>query len=188
VSHADPDRALRRRSVLPLITAALLGCGGEGPRTVPAPVTGPGGGLAESVSFTLPGVDGEPVRLIDHRGEVVLVNFFATWCSPCLLEIPQLAGLVEGENKIEGFTVIGVAMDVGGAQLVSPFRDYMKIPYPLALADDAMLHGRTPFGTVRALPASFLIDPDGRHVETFRGIVPLTYLRRRVRALASGAR
>ena len=109
--------------------------------------------------------------------------YFATWCDPCLVEVPAFNALVEGSDAVKGLAVVGVALDLDGRQIVEPFVKYMNIKYTVALADESTLNGRTPFGPVQAIPVSFLVDAAGRHVESFVGLTPIDYVRRRAREL-----
>lgn len=175
-----------------LLAVAVAGaCGGpRRGRGIPPPIAGPDGSPAESVDFNLEHAiePGKRIRLSDYRGQVVLVNYFATWCTPCIAEIPAFNQLAHGDDPVEGFEVVGVALDLDGRALVREFVDYMEIGYPVALADQNTLNGLTPFGTVRAIPASFLVDAQGRHVETFMGLTPIEYLRHRVAELVEDGR
>jgi hypothetical protein len=78
---------------------------------------------------------------------------------------------------------LGVALDLDGRKLLPMFLEVRGLAYPVGLADERMLHGETPFGPVRAIPATFLVDADGRHVETFQGVVPFAHLQARLDAL-----
>lgn len=184
-------RRPRRWPLLASLTAPLLGllvgCGGGGQSQsdVPPPITGPGGDAARTIDFALADLDGNTVALSDYRGQVVLVTFFTTWCDPCIAEIPALNDMVEGERAIDGFRVVAVSLDLNPKQLVEQFVEFMDIKYPVLYADEAMLQGMTPFGTVRTIPAAFLIDTEGRHVDTFVGMTPMGYIRRRAQELAS---
>jgi peroxiredoxin len=103
-------------------------------------------------------LDGAAFRLADYRGRVVVLNFWATWCPPCLAEIPGFVRLQE-ELRDDGVVFVGVAMDEGGAAAVAPFAERHGITYPLVL-DDGALAAR--FGGVAALPTTLLIDRAGR--------------------------
>ena len=108
--------------------------------------------------FELKDANGHTVRLSDYRGKVVLLDFWATWCGPCKIEIPWFQEF-ERQNKDKGFAVLGVAMDEGGWDVVKPFAQYMKINYRLVIGNDTIAEQ---FGGVDALPTTFLIDRDGK--------------------------
>lgn len=93
----------------------------------------------------------------DLRGQVVVVNFWATWCLPCRIEIPALQTLHE-DHADGGVVVLGISTDVGGARVVPPYLEERGVTYPVALADGAV---RRAFGGVDALPTTFVIDRDG---------------------------
>jgi len=125
-------------------------------------------GLGKGVpapDFTLPGLDGQMVRLADYRGKVVLLNIWATWCPPCVEEMPSMEGLYQ-KLKAEGFEILAVSMDVSGAQAVRPFMEKHKLNFP-ALTDTE--------GAIKSLyqttgvPESFIIDKDGIIVEKVIG-------------------
>lgn len=113
-------------------------------------------------AFTVRTLDGEKVSLDDLQGEVVLVNFWATWCPPCRLEMPGFQSVYD-RYKDRGFTVVGLATDADGARVVRDFLDANHITYPVAMAPDDV---RLRYGGVNALPQSFLLDRNGvlRHV------------------------
>ena len=108
--------------------------------------------------FELKDANGHTVRLSDYRGKVVLLDFWATWCGPCKIEIPWFQEF-ERENKDKGFAVLGVAMDEEGWDVVKPFAQHMNINYRLLIGNDSIADQ---FGGVDALPTTFLIDRDGK--------------------------
>lgn len=169
-----------------LLVLFVLGCGG-GPATPAATdPSGPAEADEPVVDFELRTLGGEPFRLSSLRGRVVLVNLFATWCQPCIAELPALNDLIAGPEPVEGLAVVAVDVETEPEAQLPAFLERVKIDFPVLLADDAILSGDTPFGPVRAIPISFLVDPAGRHVETFVGPTPIDHLRRRVRALLEG--
>jgi cytochrome c biogenesis protein CcmG/thiol:disulfide interchange protein DsbE len=103
---------------------------------------------------------GAPIHLSSHRGRVVVLNFWATWCGPCLAEIPLLNDL-QARYGSQGVDVIGVSVDEGGWPVVAPFADKLKIAYPLALSNDEVAAA---FGGLSEVPATFVIDREGRIV------------------------
>jgi peroxiredoxin len=139
-------------------------------------------GTAPDVSFVT--LDGEELRLADLRGEVVLVNFWATWCRPCRLEMPGFEKLYR-DKKDEGFVIVGVSTDQTGRTEVEEFLRERDITYPVAMATREI---ELAFGGISGIPTSFLIDRQGliRH-RTF-GLFPAPALRIAVnRLLAEGA-
>jgi cytochrome c biogenesis protein CcmG/thiol:disulfide interchange protein DsbE len=108
--------------------------------------------------FELKDVNGKVVKLSDFRGKAVMVDFWATWCGPCKVEIPWFMDF-ERKYKDQGFVVIGVAMDDEGWQVVKPFAEEMKMNYRVVLGNDRTADM---YGGIEALPTTVLIDRDGR--------------------------
>ena len=108
--------------------------------------------------FTLTDANGSSVKLSDYRGKVVLLNFWATWCGPCTLEIPWFIEL-EQQYKSKGFEVLGVSMDDDGWKVIKPYVAERKVNYRVLLGNDSVSQL---FGGVDALPTSFVIDRDGK--------------------------
>ena len=118
---------------------------------------------APELSFS--GRDGSPARLADFRGRVVLVNLWATWCAPCVREMPSLDRLQEKlGNRLD---VIAISEDRGGAHVVEPFLAKLEVKH-LAIYLDAGAAAQGAF-QVRGLPTSFLIDADGRILGSLEG-------------------
>src|SRR6201987_5255062 len=124
---------------------------------------------------TFKDLDGKNATLAQYKGKVVLVNFWATWCDPCYIEIPWL---IEMQQKYgdKGFTVLGIAMDEEGKSAVAPFLDKerfdvdgQKLPmnYPILLGTD---EASDKFGGILGYPSSFLISRDGKIVTKFQGL------------------
>lgn len=117
--------------------------------------------------FSLRDADGKLVRLSDYRGKVVLLNFWATWCGPCKLEIPWFIEF-ERQHKHRGFAVLGVSMDEDGWEAVKPFVERLGVNYRILLGDDMVAQL---YGGVDALPTTFLIDRQGRVASVHIGLV-----------------
>ena len=106
--------------------------------------------------FSLAMPNGKTFRLSEHRGKVVFVNFWATWCSPCREEMPAMERLWN-RHKEQGFMMVAVSVDNDPA-LVPPFVQKLKLTFPIAL--DPKMQASNPYG-VRALPSSFVVDRKG---------------------------
>ena len=112
--------------------------------------------------FSLKDLSGKNVRLSDYKGKVVLVNFWASWCPPCKMEIPGIQKVYTA-YKDKGFTVIGIATDD-----VSPsFIKSMGMSYPVVLADNEVI---SDYGNISGIPASFLVGKDGRIIKKVMGM------------------
>jgi len=125
--------------------------------------------VGKAPDFKLTTLDGKDVTAASLKGKVVVVDFWATWCGPCVAEIP---GYVELHKKYakDGLVIIGVSVDRGGAAKVKQFADKNGMDYLVAMGDDGAL-GEA-FGGFDAIPTTFLIDRDGniRHQKT--GLMP----------------
>ena len=126
--------------------------------------------------FSLRTLDGDRIALDDLEGQVVLVNFWATWCPPCRLEMPGFQA-VHDDYQGKGFTVVGLATDVGGSALVESFVRDNGIGYPVAMASDDV---KLLYGGVDALPQSFLLDKQGRVRKMVSGVFSEGTLRRAI--------
>ena len=111
-----------------------------------------------AANFTLRDANGTAVKLSDYRGKVVLLNFWATWCGPCTLEIPWFIEF-EQQYKTQGFAVVGVSMDEEGWNAIKPYMASHKMNYRVLLGDDSVSQL---YGGVDSLPTTFLIDRQGR--------------------------
>ena len=131
---------------------------------------GQSGGLSPLVSrrampeLVLDQLGGGSWRVADHRGQVVLINYWATWCGPCVEEMPGLARLT---RETKGLAVVGISMDEGDQGKVKAFVDRLQVPYPVAFpgATSQMEAGMT------GLPTTILVDKSGRVAKTYVGAV-----------------
>jgi len=125
---------------------------------------------------TLRDLDGKDATLDQYKGKVVLVNFWATWCDPCYIEIPWL---IEMQQKYEakGFTVLGISMDEEGKSAVVPFLakerfnvngEKLPMNYPIVIGNDDVADK---FGGLLGYPTSFLISRDGKIVKKVQGLI-----------------
>jgi cytochrome c biogenesis protein CcmG/thiol:disulfide interchange protein DsbE len=142
---------------LALIALSLLGFWWLGRRASEQAVADSMAGQGKAApDFVLKDLAGRPVRLSDLRGQVVLVNLWATWCPPCRVEMPDLAALYQA-HQAEEFIILGVD-DQERKETVSEFLAQNPLPYPILLDPDSRV--ARAYG-VSFLPASFLIDRRG---------------------------
>jgi peroxiredoxin len=118
----------------------------------------PGSERHEAPDFTLKDAEGKTVHLSDYKGKVVLLDFWATWCGPCRIEIPWFMEM-QRKNRDKGFEVLGVSMDDEGWDVVRPFLKELSINYRVMIGNDATA---SEYGGVDSLPTTFLIDREGK--------------------------
>ena len=124
-------------------------------------MNGPGNGqLIGSLApdFELPALDGKKVKLSDLRGKAVLLNFWATYCGPCKIEMPWFVEL-QKEYGPQGFQIVGVAMDDASTEEIAKFAKEMGVNYPILIGQDSVAQS---YGGVSVLPTTFFIDRDGK--------------------------
>lgn len=120
----------------------------------------------KATNFTLKDINGNDVSLSDFRGSVVLLDFWATWCPPCVTAIPELAEL-HNKYKEKGFEVIGISMDHSVGDTKS-FVSEEKVPYTILMSSDKV---EKQYG-VTTIPVTFLIDKSGKVVKKHLGFAP----------------
>jgi len=137
----------------------------------PEPATG-----KPAPEVTFKDLDGKAVPLSQYKGKVVLVNFWATWCEPCQVEIPWLIEMQQKYSS-KGFTILGVDVDDEGNNIVSAYTakqrfdvngEKLPMNYPILRGDDAVADK---FGGLLGYPTSFLISRDGKIVKKVQGLV-----------------
>ncbi len=121
--------------------------------------------FVQASDFVLQDMQGKTHSLSDYRGKWVLVNYWATWCPPCLSEIPELSSLHSAHN---GVLVIGIAMDYSSGKVVAEFGKAHGISYPIVLGNRKVV---AQIGELEVLPTSYLYSPTGEQVGYQTGAV-----------------
>ncbi len=127
-------------------------------------------------NFALKSVDGRPVSLAEHRGKPVVIDFWATWCVPCLYQVPELNAFWKNHREAGDVAVIGVAVDVEGASVVAPWIEEQGVEYSIALGDERLARD---FG-VMGFPTLAIIRPDGNIDSLHVGLIEVEELERLV--------
>lgn len=130
-------------------TALLLSFASCGGSTVlePKPAT----------DFSLADINGKQVRLSELKGNVVLLNFWETWCAPCRVEMPWFVDFQQ-KYKDRGFVVLAVSLDAEGWKVVKPFAEKFQLNFPVVVGDNSLVEK---YGGLSVLPTSFVIDKEG---------------------------
>lgn len=125
-----------------------------------------------SANFTLKDTAGVKHQLSNYKGKWVMVNYWATWCPPCLEEVPDLVNLYD-HHKNKDLMVIGVVFDYSNIKEVETYVDDMLMSYPIVLGDDAVTRQ---IGVADVLPTTFIYNPKGELVKIKRGLITKQYV------------
>jgi peroxiredoxin len=159
------NRRTNVAAILAVVLALVLGaCSGS--RDGEANIR-PEASRKQAPGFALKDASGETVKLADYKGKVVLVNFWATWCGPCEVEIPWFVDF-EQKFKDRDFAVLGISMDDDGWKSVKPYVASHKINYPVVIGSEVVSQQ---FGDIESLPTSFLVDRQGRIAAMHVGLI-----------------
>lgn len=180
---------------LSLLTLSACGSGDRPEEQAPAPQPaaadpplpdivageGEGTGKPEVPTLRVTTIDGTEYDLAEHRGKWVVVNFWATWCSPCLKEMPELSALHAAREDVE---VVGLAYEDIEAEDMRRFLAEHPVAYPVVVVDP--LDPPRDFATPRGLPTTYLLAPDGRVAHHFLGPVTVADLEAAIAAGGEG--
>ena len=155
-----------RSAILVALAAVALLYGCSGPTSVRAAVK-PEKDRKPAPSFNLTDATGKAVKLADFKGKVVLLNFWATWCGPCKVEIPWFIEFQQ-TYKDRDFVVLGVSFDDDGWKSVKPYIEEKKINYRVMIGDELIAQH---YGGVESLPTTFVVDKAGRIASIHIGLV-----------------
>lgn len=133
--------------------------------------------LRVAPDFTRTDINGQIVSLDSYRGKAVLLNFWATWCGPCLTEIPRFVSWQRTFGP--RLQIVGISMDDDVAPVKRAYQKY-QMDYPVVMGDPKLAER---FGGVLGLPLSYLIDSEGRVVARYQGEVNLKQLELQIKSL-----
>jgi len=122
---------------------------------------------ARAVDYELPDVNGQMQSLEQHKGKWLVVNYWATWCSTCMKEMPELISLHES-NKDNDIVVVGISFESIEQKNLKEFVSDKSIPYTVLNTEPVRV---TPLGKVPALPTTYIVDPEGKVVAGDVGII-----------------
>ena len=125
-----------------------------------------------AADFMLKDMAGNKHQLSAYKGKWVLVNYWATWCPPCLEEVPDLVNLYD-HRKQKDLMVLGVVFDYKDVKEVNEYVDDMLMSYPIVLGDDSVT---AQIGSAGVLPTTFIYNPQGKLVKIKRGIITRAFI------------
>jgi peroxiredoxin len=138
----------------------------------------PGSSASQAPALTLVDLSGNKIDTSSYTGKVVLVNFWAAWCTPCAEEVPQLVAL-QDKYRAPGFQVIGISMEDSDSALRDFYRNY-KMNYPVVAGSAKIAES---YGGILGLPTTFLIGRDGRIRAKYPGLADFASLEQEIIAL-----
>ncbi len=134
-------------------------------------------------AFTLQDLNGKNVSLADFRGKVVILDFWATWCPPCVKEIPHFIELYE-QYKDKGFAMVGISLDQAGISVVKSFAQKFQINYPILMTDGRVDKA---YGGIQSIPTTFVIDSAGNISKKYVGYIDKAVFENDIKALLAKA-
>lgn len=129
--------------------------------------------------FALTDLSGNTVKLSDYKGNVIIIDFWATWCGPCRRGIPEFIELQDeyGEDKL---TILGISVDQGDLSVVPAFAEKYGINYPVLFANDDVQYK---YGPIRSIPTAYIVDREGKVRDRAVGLRPKSYFKRTIDSL-----
>ena len=152
--------------VVVMVVTLMLVFGIRKSRRASPPAQATTTGMKMAPDFTLQSLDGKTVHLSDFRGKAILLNFWATWCEPCKVEMPWIVDL-QKKYASQGLQVVGVAMDDASPDEITKFTQQMGVNYPVVIGKDEVADS---YGGLPFLPTTFYIGRDGKIVDKVLGI------------------
>ena len=155
----------RRLSSALVVCLVAVACSGSESGEVEAAV---------APEFTLPDLSGEAVTLSQFRGKTVVIDFWATWCPPCIFQVPELNKFWEANHEAGDVAVLGVAVDAEGASVVAPWVEEQGVQYPILIGSEELAKQ---FGAL-GFPTLVIVKPDGTIDSLHVGLIELADLER----------
>lgn len=135
----------------------------------------------EAPAWTADAVDGTRLNSTNYRGQVLIINFWATFCPPCLREIPELAAFHTAHSG-HSVSVVALSLDQTGIEHVRRFVENNHVPYPTAMANSVIAES---FGGVAQIPSTFIVGRDGKFVAHYLGALTRDELERAIAPLTN---
>ena len=129
--------------------------------------------------FALKDLNNNTVKLSDYKGNVVIIDFWATWCGPCRRGIPEFIEL-QAEYGEDNLTILGISVDQGDLSVVPKFAEEYGINYPILYANQDV---QMKYGPIRSIPTAFIVDKDGKVRDRAIGLRPKSYFKQIIDSL-----